>query len=267
MRRQPHVAFKIFPSEIAPSRSTLLFVHGMAHGAWCWEWLWVPWLQKKGYPCVTMNLRGHSESEGWEHLRFTSIADYVRDVKYVISQLKEPPVIVGHSMGGFIVQKLLLAGTQLRAAILIASVPATGFGKGLWRLLRLAPLRFLRALLTLSTTPFSESPEIVRKLCFSPDVPRERVHSAFMCMQPESFRAFLDMLFLDLHKPRRVSVPILCMAAGRDLIVENKALEKTARAFGSDYVLLPELAHNMMLDTHWEKACEKLHAWLQAKGL
>lgn len=214
-----------------------------------------------------MNLRGHGESEGWEHLRSTSLRDYVHDVQYVISHLKEPPVIVGHSMGGFIAQKLLLAGTQLKAAVMVASVPASGFGRGLWRLIRTAPLRFLRGMLALSTTPFSDNPEIVRRLCFSPDAHQERVHSAFMCMQPESFRAFLDMLFLALHKPRRVPIPTLFLAAGRDFVVDNKALEKTARAFGSDFILLPELAHDMMLDTHWEKACEKLHAWLQEKGL
>ena len=36
-----------------------------------------------------------------------SIADYVDDVAAVIDWLGEKPVLIGHSMGGFIIQKYL----------------------------------------------------------------------------------------------------------------------------------------------------------------
>jgi pimeloyl-ACP methyl ester carboxylesterase len=259
---QPRISFSEHPPQQLLHEPPLVFIHGMGHGAWCWEWLWVPRLQEAGYRCITLNLRGHGESEGWEKLGVASIKNYVQDVRYVLSHLNTLPVVIGHSMGGFIVQKLLLSDTPLKGAVTVASVPASGFGVGLWRLLRHEPLRFLKGLVTLSTTPFSENPRIVRKLCFSPDAPEERVHNAFMSMQPESFRAFLDMFFLNLHKPRRASVPSLFMAAGRDFIIDNKALEKTAGGFGAEFVLLPDVAHDMMLDTNWEKACDTLINWL-----
>lgn len=260
--RQPRIEFSVHEPLRIVHETPLVFIHGMGHGAWCWEWLWVPRLQDAGYRCVTLNLRGHGESEGWESLRFTSIKDYVQDVRYVLSHLNALPLVIGHSMGGFIVQKLLLSDTPLKGAVTVASVPASGFGRGLWHLLRHEPLRFIKGLVTFSTSPFLEDPRVVRKLCFSPDAPEERVHNAFMSMQPESFRAFLDMLILNLHKPRPVSVPTLFMAAGRDFIIDNDALEKTAKGFGAQFILLPDVAHDMMLDTNWEKACDTLINWL-----
>lgn len=261
--QQARIAYTIHQPQKSLHKTPLVFVHGMGHGSWCWEWLWVPRLREAGYTCVTLNLRGHGDSEGWERLRFTSIKDYVQDVRYVLSHLKALPVVIGHSMGGFIVQKLLLSETPLKGAVTVASVPASGFGRGLWRLLKHEPLRFLKGLITFSTTPFSEDPEIVRKLCFSPDAPVERVHNAFMSMQPESFRAFLDMVFLDLHKPRLTKIPTLFMAAGNDFVIDNKALEKTAIGFGGHFILMPDIAHDMMIDTRWEKACDLLLDWLQ----
>lgn len=262
--RQPKISFSFHEPRIAAQKPVLVFVHGMGHGAWCWEWLWVPRLLEKGYPCVTLNLRGHGESEGWERLRLASIMDYVHDVRYVLSHINTLPVIIGHSMGGFIVQKILLSETPIKGAVTVASVPSSGFGWGLWRLFSKEPFRFLKGLLTLSTTPYSDSPDVVRKLCFSQDAPEERVHNAFMSMQPESFRAFLDMVFLNLHTPRPTSVPTLFLAAGRDFVIDNKALEKTAKGFGANFILLPDLAHDMMLDTAWEKACNTMEAWLDS---
>jgi pimeloyl-ACP methyl ester carboxylesterase len=53
-------------------------------------------------------LRGHGASEGRDRIRWHSIADYVSDVAQVAGQLSRSPVVIGHSMGGFTVQKYKL---------------------------------------------------------------------------------------------------------------------------------------------------------------
>jgi pimeloyl-ACP methyl ester carboxylesterase len=93
---------------VSDVRSTpILFVHGMWHAAWCWSEHFLPYFARHGYVSHALSLRGHGGSEGWERLRWTSLAEYVSDVEQVVGHIGRPPVLVGHSMGGVIVQKYL----------------------------------------------------------------------------------------------------------------------------------------------------------------
>lgn len=103
----------------------VLCVHGMWHGAWCWDDNFLPYLAQHGYVAHALSLRGHCSSEGRERLRRFTLADYVADVAQVAAGLPRPPVLVGHSMGGMIVQKYLEQHTA-PAAVLLASAPPRG---------------------------------------------------------------------------------------------------------------------------------------------
>src|SRR5512138_1157577 len=83
----------------------LLFIHGMLHGAWCWDVHFLDFFAQNGFAAHAINLRGHGNSEGQAKLRWTRIADYVDDLVNAVQQLPRPPILIGHSMGGFIIQK------------------------------------------------------------------------------------------------------------------------------------------------------------------
>jgi pimeloyl-ACP methyl ester carboxylesterase len=55
VRREP--ATTADPGERPP----LLFVHGLGHGAWCWEH-WLDTAAAAGYPAAAVSLRGHADS-------------------------------------------------------------------------------------------------------------------------------------------------------------------------------------------------------------
>ena len=82
----------------------LLFVHGACHAAWCWDEHFLDFFADKGYRAVALSLRGHGASSLSKPLKSCSIADYVDDVHAVVGNLGSPPVLIGHSMGGFVVQ-------------------------------------------------------------------------------------------------------------------------------------------------------------------
>jgi pimeloyl-ACP methyl ester carboxylesterase len=105
-------------------KETLVFVHGMSHGAWCWEERFIPYFQAKGYTCLAINLPGH-EQEGSSKAISYSLADYVQALKKLVDDLPEAPILIGHSMGGMIVQRYLKTG-KAKKAILLASVPPSG---------------------------------------------------------------------------------------------------------------------------------------------
>ncbi|WP_220348217.1 alpha/beta hydrolase [Alkalilimnicola ehrlichii] len=91
------------------SDTPLLFVHGAYAGAWCWDAHFLPYFARRGYHAYALSLRGHGESAGHESLHSAGISDYVQDVASVVERFDSPPILVGHSMGGMVVQSILSA--------------------------------------------------------------------------------------------------------------------------------------------------------------
>ena len=127
----------------AAHATPILFVHGMWHGAWCWAEHFLPYFAQHGYAAYALSLRGHGVSEGREKLRWTSLAKYVVDVSQAAAEIKATPVLVGHSMGGMVVQKYL-ESHQAPAAVLLASAPPTGLGAATLRVARRHPYVVLK---------------------------------------------------------------------------------------------------------------------------
>ena len=103
----------------------LLFVHGAFAGAWVWDEHFLPYFAAQGYHAHALSLRGHGGSFGCDNIDSHSVHDYVDDLATVIADLPKPPILVGHSMGGFIVQKYL-ERHPVPAAVLMCSVPPQG---------------------------------------------------------------------------------------------------------------------------------------------
>src|SRR5581483_5669188 len=77
-----------------------------------------------------------------------------------------PPVVVGHSMGGLVVQKYLENHTA-PAGVLLASMPVDGASRGLVRIMSRHPLRSARASLTGKSLRAVNTPQAVRENFYS----------------------------------------------------------------------------------------------------
>ena len=139
-------------------KTPILFVHGMWHAAWCWEEYFLPYFSQNGFVTYALSLRGHGGSEGREQLRWSSINDYVSDLAKVAEQLEAPPILVGHSMGGLIVQKYL-ESCKSPAAVLLASAPPKGVMLATARIFLRHPLIMLKACLTLNMLLIVSTPQ------------------------------------------------------------------------------------------------------------
>ena len=239
----------------------ILFIHGMWHGAWCWTEHFLPYFATHGYAAYAMSLRGHGTSEGLERLRWTSMADYVADVIQVVDQLEKVPVLVGHSMGGMVIQKYL-ESHQTPAAVLLASVPPKGLGAATLRVARRHPLPVLKAIFTLSPYSNIATPVLCREMFFSPDIPAQELNRLYRRMQDESYRAYLDMMLLNLPKPRLVKTPIFVIGADKDAAVSKREVESTARAYGTKAEMVSGTAHDMMLEAKWQSVADHILSWL-----
>jgi len=183
---------------LTPGNTTpLLFIHGTLHTASCWDVHFLDYFAQHGYAAHAVNLRGHGNSEGREKLRWTRISDFVDDVATAVRQLARPPILIGHSMGGFIVQKYL-EDHDVPAAVLLSSAAPAGLLPTVIRVARRRPWVFAKVNLTLSLRPFIATPELVGEAFFSKDLPHEELLDYWKQTQDDSFRAFLDMVALNL---------------------------------------------------------------------
>jgi len=243
----------------------LLFVHGKWHGAWCWNEHFLPYFATHGYHCTALSIRGHAGSEGGENLRWWSIEDYVQDVDQVAGQMDTPPIIIAHSMGGFITQKFLERHPEIPAAVLLTAIPPTGLWTTILTLLTQKPGMILKTLGTLNPWAVIETPEIARWALFSDDLPEEVVLKYHRQMNSESFRVFLDELGLNLVQTERVRTPLLVIGAEKDTVIFPSMVRATARRYGTTAKIFPNMAHDVMLEPGWERVAETILEWLQAK--
>ena len=243
----------------------LLFIHGAWHGAWCWEEHFLPYFAERGYAVYAPSLRGHGQSSGQERLRWSSAKDFLADIAETAVKLPQPPIIIGHSMGGYLVQKYLESVT-LPGAILLASAPPRGVIGTTLRIARRFPGQFLKLNVKLSLYPLVETAALARHQFFSESMPEDQVERYFNLLGDESYRAFLDMLVFNLPKPKRVSTPVLVLGGSKDTIFTKDEVSATARAYHTKPHFFP-MAHDMMLETGWEQVAEKMLAWLAERNL
>jgi len=243
----------------------ILFVHGGFYAAWSWE-LFLPYFAKNGYTSYALSLRGHGNSDGAEKLRWTSLNDYVSDVAQVVMQLGQPPVLIGHSMGGMIVQKYL-ESYQVPAAVLLASAPPSGLIPLALRSFTRYPLEFVKANLTLNLYNLMADPDHFRSLLFSQDMPEKQLIEYHSQISNESYRAFVDMMFLNLPRRKKINpTPMLVLGAKDDFMVTTREVETTARVYDTQ-AIFSGVGHTMILEKEWQSVADRILEWLDGQGL
>lgn len=83
--------------------------------------LWQAAAADRGYSSYALSYRGHGGSGGQRELRRATLRDYVHDVLQVIVTLPQPPVIVAHSLGTLVAQRVLQRCA--RAGVLMTPIP------------------------------------------------------------------------------------------------------------------------------------------------
>ncbi|MGQ9876692.1 MAG: alpha/beta hydrolase [Chloroflexus sp.] len=226
----------------------VVLVHGAWHGAWCWTEQAIPDLVARGLTVHAISLRGHGRSVPAGPL--TTICDYVRDVQTVVRKLPQPPLVVGHSSGGYVVQ-LLMSGRcvtvpPLAGAVLLCSSPVSSPTYFLRRLRERAPMVDIRALLR-------REAEAVRTALFRADIaPADLERYRRQLVREPPLVTLTSMVIRP--RPLRVQVPVLVIAAGSDAIFDVPAQQELAAAYRAELIVIPEAAHDLMLDPAWPLA-------------
>lgn len=234
-------------------KETILFVHGVCHGAWCWEEKFIPYFQNLGYVCIALNLPGHETPGSTQRISY-SLNDYVQALHEAVSKLDQPPIIIGHSMGGIILQRFLKKGI-CKKAILMASVPPSG-----------ALMASLRVIIqNLGTLPYLFTGNLLgvfRKyphLMFNETKISEK-YAPKMCA--ESFLAFLTLVLPIFHK---ITTPLLVIGGSKDQLITVDEFTQTANRYGAKLEIIEGGSHDLMLEDDYIKTAGAIKKWLSEK--
>lgn len=240
-----HTTLELIERGSPSQKPSLLFVHGYWQAAWTWDECVMPALAEAGQHCLAVSLRGHGNSPG--KIRGASIADYVADVRSVVDTLDQPPILIGHSMGGFTVQHYLAAGNPATAAVLVSPVPNSGAWGATFKVARRHPWKFLKTNLTLDVGAVVETIDSAHDLLISPDLPEDEMARYIDRVERASYRTYMDML---LKRPdlSDVSLPALVVGGDQDAMFTVSEWRKTARALGAELVVIPGMGHQPMWD-------------------
>ncbi|MCC6867646.1 MAG: alpha/beta fold hydrolase [Burkholderiales bacterium] len=248
-----------------PARATrkppLLFVHGGYCDAWCWDRFFLPWFAELGHTAYAVSLRGHGTSSGAEALFLASLDDYVDDVDEAAGGLPAPPILIGHSMGAAVIERMMATRT-VRASGLLAPVPPSGLVPVAARLATSTPA-FGSHLLGLDPTHLSADVlTALRPFYFSDDVDPAVLAEATRHLNAESARVLFD-LSLRLHWTEpQANAPTLVLGAQGDRIATPDDVRATARHHGVEAVIVPGMAHMLMLERQWEVVARGIATWI-----
>ena len=249
-RREP--ALEVLSSEPpAPTgKPPLLFVPGLGHEARCWD-NWRAAAADAGYPAHAMSVRGHGNSEG--NVRRSVLSQYRDDVIRVAGTLPEPPVLVGHSLGGLMVAQAM-SRHEVRGVVLVATVPARPALGSLLAVARQHPLDAAGVLAGRSLA--------LRHEYMFEHLPAAAAEEHVQRCGPESPWAQFQLLLHRRPAPPRAGTPVLVLGARRDRLVPIADVRATARRYDAELVEFDDIGHNLMQDVGWEKTWAALREWL-----
>lgn len=261
--------FSCAPRQPRPELPPLLFLHGAYTAAWCWQEHYLAFFAAAGFASHALSFSGHGRSRRRDHLDSYSIDDYVNDVVETVATLPAPPVLIGHSMGGFVVQKYLEKHTA-PAAVLMCSVPPQGLAASAFGMLFNQPGLF--ADLNRLMSGQQVALDSLRAALFAQPISVDDLARYYRLAQPESHRAIWDMMLFNLPHTRQVLAhlpggrdSLRVMGAEHDMIIPAALVEMTARSYGTDATLYPGMGHGLMLEADWRTPAQDIVAWLNAR--
>ena len=197
-----------------PSSPTLVFLHGIGGAARAWRGQLETFSDR--YRAMAWDMPGYGGSAPLPSVGIAALADALQDFLQQVGATK--PILVGHSIGGMIVQQLLVKSPHIAGAVVLAQTsPAFGKPDGDWQKsfidARLGPLDRGETLATLA-------PTLVKELVGDdPDVSgMEIARDCMACVPDTTYRAtMLALMGFDLRNAlKKIAVPTLVLSGSKD---------------------------------------------------
>jgi pimeloyl-ACP methyl ester carboxylesterase len=263
------------------TKAPVLFIHGL----WLHQTSWSAWeehFQKAGYQTTAPGWPGDLPTVEEARANPDSVADKgIDDVAThlisIIESLDAPPILIGHSFGGMLVEKLLddghgVAGIAIDAAQIKGVLPI--------------PLSALKATLPVFKNPANKHRAVMLtagqfEFAFGNAVPPEESQSLFdQWAVPSPGKPLFEAALANFapHSPDKVDTknsdrgPLLLTMSGQDHTVPEAITKSTLKQYRhstavTDLVEFEDRGHSLTIDHGWQEVADNCLQWLDKQGL
>lgn len=259
----------------------VLFIHGLWLHATSWD-AWMSRFRDEGYEPQAPGWPGDGATVEASRADPDAIGDHgiddvVEHFAGLIDQLPEAPILVGHSFGGMIAQKLL-GQDRARGAIAIDAAQIKGVLP--------VPLSALRATLPVFKNPANRHRAVSLtadqfRFAFGNAVSEEESGRLFeQWTIPAPGRPLFEAASANFnpHSPAKVDTdnqgrgPLLLIASGKDHTVPESVTRSTLKQYRhseavTDLKTFPDRGHSLTIDSGWGEVADTCLAWLREHGL
>jgi non-heme chloroperoxidase len=267
---------------MSPSSSTpVLFIHGL----WIHSDSWRPWsdlYQKTGYRPIAPGWPGDGETVAETRRNPAAVADrgleeITESYRSVIGTLETAPVVIGHSFGGLIAQKLL-AGGHARAAVAIDPGQIKG--------VKPVPLAQIRSGLPVLSKPGNKRKAVSLtskqfRYAFGNAIAQAESDELYdRWTIPGPGRPLFEASSANFSKTSPAAVdtnnhdrgPLLIIGGGNDHTVQEKVAKAAYKLYAdsaavTDYQSFPDRGHSLTIDHGWRDVAEYSLGWLERQGI
>lgn len=249
---------------------TIVLIHGLFVNNTSWK-EWKTYFEAQGYNVHTPSNPGHEGDPKQlkinipSELKNVDFDDTVENLVKFIDTLSEKPIVIGHSFGGLMVQKLIDMGKAVAGVSIDGAPPKNNMApfstvKIVWPVVNLFK----------GNTVFMGSKEWYHKAFFNNYSKEESDKLYETVAAPESRKLARDPLFkssakLDLKKPH---APLLFIGGSNDHIFPSAFTKKIAASYKdkksiADFKEFEGRSHFIAGEKGWEEVAGYVLRWLR----
>lgn len=257
--------FRGEPAPSAPRRRSVVLLHGAFADHRSFG-RWVERLAAAGHETWAPARRGRA-GVGPEWAEGVTSDDYVDDTVAVLDALEHdgsidgPPILIGHSLGGLLAQRLAELG-RASAVVLLASAPPEALTAQDIALPYFGPLMPT----IMSGAPFVVPDEACSVLALNhvPESDRPAIHAQLTHESGLVYQALLTgAIAID---PRAVRVPVFVAGGEDDRIVAPSHVQHTAQYYGVEPRLYPNHGHWIIDEPGTDAVIDDVVDWLASEA-
>lgn len=228
-------------------------------------------LEARGHKCHAPNLPHHELGREHAAVGHQSLKDYLSFLEdYVRGQnFSQPPVIIGHSMGGLLAQQLAARIKPLALVLLTPAAPA-----GIFAIRWPNFVAFLRVFLRWGWWRKPHKPSLARASASAFNgIPLERHQAFYETLVPDSGRALFEIGYWLLDRSGAAAVdatavkcPVYVVSSGRDRLTPASTVRKVAALYPQSALRhYPDRGHWVLDDSDTDETNTDIANWIQGQ--